>query len=371
MNEGVRKVRKMLRDKKEYKISKSIYYTTKSLMGIHWWQFAWLIGSRGRGKSFGVVDTVVSFQERYGIENVKCYYFRISDASIKMMLANGAAKAIDSQIIAKYNMDISVRGNTIYNHGKPCMTFYPLVSAAKIGKGIAEYDPDFLGNQPKGVKRFVFMIIDEFMMADGIEKKSIGSPVEQFKIYYENILRDQQRLNYPAVRIFGCANAVSECSDFLAQIAGFVPEKPGRYRLKRKHMIVDNIPNSEAYIEKRKKSYGADIMDYENDANYTNVIKRDLETLKPKSQKLNKVSAIIKFSKDPAKWYTLWDGRIIGRYNKQTSSTIIPMRRYLDSMFNEEAVKMIIERYDARSFMYTDLISQATFAAELKQIKSR
>ena len=40
------------------------------------------------------------------------------------------------------------------------------------------------------------------MMAEGVEKKSVGNPVDQFKIYIENILRDQERMEYPAVRIF-------------------------------------------------------------------------------------------------------------------------------------------------------------------------
>ena len=45
------------------------------------------------------------------------------------------------------------------------------------------------------------------------------------------------------------------------------------------------------------------------------------------------------------------------------------MKRYVDSFFDQDLSKSVIERYDARSFQYADLISQATFAAELKQIK--
>ena len=360
---------------RKYQKQKSLYYTTQSLMGIDWWTWAWICGSRGRGKSYAVLDTLLSYKKRYGYDNVKCYYFRISDLSIKKMLENKARKAIDPLLIRKYDLDITTKANTIYDHNKQLIDFYALVSAAKQGKGIAEYDPEFLNNRPidpktgKPIKRFIFIVIDEFMMAEGVEKKSVGNPVDQFKIYIENILRDQERMDYPAVRIFGCANAVSECSDFLAQLAGFIPEQPGRYKLKRKHMIVDNVPNSQAYIDKRKKSYGADIMDYEEDSNYTNIIKRDLETLIPKSQRLVKPTAIIKFNKDPKHWFTLWDGNIIRKYNKQTCNNVIAMKRYLDTMFDQDLAKSVIERYDARAFMYADLISQATFAAELKQIK--
>ena len=122
-------------------------------------------------------------------------------------------------------------------------------------------------------------------------------------------------------------------------------------------------------MDKRSRSINANIMDYENDSNYTNIIKRDIELLIPKSQRLVKPTAIIKFSKDPQHWFTLWDGNIIRKYNKQTCNNVIAMKRYLDAMFDQDLAKSVIERYDARAFMYADLISQATFAAELKQIK--
>ena len=351
-----------------------LYYTMHSLLGIHWWTWAWIIGARGRGKSYAAVDTVLDFCKKYGQENVKTYYFRISDLSIKSMLANKARKAIDAKLVRKYNLDITIKANTIYNRGKPLMDFYALVSAAKTGKGVAEYDPDFLNQYYKdGKKRFIFIIIDEFMMAEGVEKKSVGNPVDQFKIFVENILRDQEQLPYGAVKIFGCANNVSECNDFLAQLAGFIPEAPGRYKLKRKHMIVDNIPNSKAYMEKRKKSIGADIMDYDDDANYTNVVKRDLETLMPKSRQLIKVTRLIKFSKDPKDWFCLYDGRYIRRYRNETvnKALMVGMKRYLDNTFNADVVKQIFEMFDARAFLFADLISQAMFAAQLKLLKKQ
>ena len=351
-----------------------LYYTMHSLLGIHWWTWAWMIGARGRGKSYAAVDTVLDFCKKYGQENVKTYYFRISDLSIKSMLANKARKAIDAKLVRKYGLEITTKANTIYNRGKPLMDFYALVSAAKTGKGVAEYDPDFLNQYYKdGKKRFIFIIIDEFMMAEGVEKKSVGNPVDQFKIFVENILRDQEQLPYGAVKVLGCANSVSECNDFLAQLAGFIPEAPGRYKLKRKHMIVDNIPNSKAYMEKRKKSIGADIMDYDDDANYTNVVKRDLETLMPKSRQLIKVTRLIKFSKDPKDWFCLYDGRYIRRYRNETvnKALMVGMKRYLDNTFNADIVKQIFEMFDARAFLFADLISQATFAAQLKLLKKQ
>ena len=136
-------------------------------------------------------------------------------------------------------------------------------------------------------------------------------------------------------------------------------------------MVIDNIVNSKAYIEKRKKSIGADIMDYDEDSNYTNVVKRDLETLMPKGHRLRKVSALIKFSKKPIDWFCEYDGKIIRRYRNEcvARDLVRPMKRYLDENYNADYVNNIISRYDARAFMYADLISQAVFAAKLKEIK--
>ena len=379
MGKASDKVKKALKEVKEERLAKledklGLYYTMHSVLGVHWWNWLWSIGARGRGKSYAGVDTVLDFGKKYGQENVKCYYFRISDLSVKSMLANKARKAIDAKLVRKYDLDITTKATTIYNRGKPLMDFYALVSAAKTGKGVAEYDPDFLNQYYKdGKKRFIFIIIDEFMMAEGVEKKSVGNPVDQFKIFIENILRDQEQLPYRAVMIMGFANSVSECNDFLAQLAGFIPETPGRYYLKRKHMIVDNIPNSKAYLEKRKKSIGADIMDYDNDANYTNVVKRDLESLMNKGRQLIRVTTLLKFSKDPKDWFCVYDGRYIRRYRGETvnKNLIVGMKRHLDNFFDPDIVKDVFEMYDARAYIYADLISQATFAAQLKLLKKQ
>ena len=348
-----------------------LYYTTCSAFGIPWWTWYWMIGARGRGKSYAASETVLQFMRNYGQENVKCYYFRISDTSVKAMLADKGRKAVDAKLKRKYNLELEVHNYSLYNNGKPFIDFYPLVSAAKKGKGVAEYDPEFLGNQPEGVRRFIFLLIDEFMIDETQEKRTIGNPVKQFKMYFENIMRDQEQLDYRAVMVLGCANNVAECNDFLAEICGFIPSAPGRYKLKRKHMIIDMIPNSQAYIEKRKKSIGADIMGYDDDENYTNIIKRDLETLIPHGTRLRIPTRIIKFSKEKKDWFTVWDGNIIKKYTNQPfkSSMVTSMKRYLDNQFDPEKVLQVIQMQDARFFKFSDLMSQASFISNLKLIR--
>lgn len=357
-----------------------LYLTPHGIMGYHNITHFLLLGSRGRGKSVISLDAPIAAKKKYGYENVKIFYFRISDLSVKAMLANKAAKAIDPLLVHKYDLDITTKNNIVYDHGKPLIEFYPLVSAGKVGKGVSLYDADYLNKRPLGkdgkpIKRFIYIILDEFLMAEGIEKKSVGNPVEQWKIYLESILRDQERLDYDAVRIFYLANAVSECAAFMGQLFNFIPE-PGDFgfkKLTRKHALVWNVPNSQAYIEKRKKSYTSDIMDYEDDPNYTNIVKRDLETIKSKQTRLHRVTNVIMFSKNPQDWYCVYDSLYIRKYRGEAvnKNIKIAMIRHIDNFFNPDIVKDIFERYDARYYMYADIISQASFSAKMKELKAK
>lgn len=330
------------------------------------------IATRGVGKSVISVETAIQLARKYGYENVKCYYFRLTDLSIKAMLQNKAAKAIDPYLIDKYKLDISCKNNIIYDHGKPLIEFYPLVSAGSKGKGVNLYDCNYW-KAPQ--KRFIVTIWDEFLMADGVEKKSIGDPVEQYKIYREAILRDAERLPYNAVYNFLLANSVSECAAVTGALFNYIPN-PNNFKitkLTRKHTVFWNVPVTKAYIDKRKKSYNADILDYNNDINYTNFVQRDLELIKDKRTRIRKLTNVIKFSKDKRNWFTVYDGKYIRRYKNECfkKDKSIAMKRYLDDTFNLYSVKNVIERFDARSFMYCDIMSQALFTTQLKLIKQK
>lgn len=328
---------------------------------------------RGIGKSVISVETAIILKRKYGYENVKCFYFRLTDQSIKAMLANKGEKAVDPYLIEKYNLNITSKGNKIYDNGKVLIEFYPLVSAGSKGKGVNLYDCNFF-NQKK--KTFIVTIWDEFLMADGIEKKSIGSPVDQYKIYKEAILRDAEvNKEYNAVYNFLLANNVSECASVTGALYNYIPS-PNNYKrtfLTRKRAMFWNVPISEMYIEKRKNSYNANIMDYKNDPNYAEV-ERDLTLIKPKKTRLFKVSTLLKFDKfDKKKWFCVYDGKYIRQYRGEmvNKSLIVPMKRYLDELFIPEMVEVVFDRFDTRSFMFADLMSFALFQAQLKLIKAK
>lgn len=61
-------------------------------------------GARGRGKSVLALDAAIESCRKYGYENNKIYFFRLSDTSVKALLANSADKLVDPFLIDKYDM---------------------------------------------------------------------------------------------------------------------------------------------------------------------------------------------------------------------------------------------------------------------------
>lgn len=363
--------------KRREKAQLGLYLNTNHVFSFHGITDFIYTAVRGIGKSVISVETAIILKRKYGYDNVKCFYFRLTDQSIKAMLANKAEKAIDPYLVQKYNLEITAKGNKVFDHGKLLVEFYPLVSAASKGKGVNLYDCNFFNKYKEtGQKTFVVTIWDEFLMAEGVEKKSIGDPVEQYKIYKEAILRDAEVITeYNAVYNFLLANNVSECAAVTGALYNYIPNPNNfkRVKLTRKRALFWNVPITAAYMDKRKKSYNANILDYSNDVNYTN-IQRDLSLIKPKNTRLHRVTAVYKFDKfDKKKWFTLYDGRYIRQYRGETVSKdiIYPMKRYLDGVYNADIVKAVFDRFDARDLMYYDIMSMALFQAQLKLIKAK
>lgn len=332
---------------------------------------------RGIGKSVISVETAIILKRKYGYDNVKCFYFRLTDQSIKAMLANKAEKAIDPYLIDKYNLEITAKGNKVYDHGKLLIEFYPLVSAGSKGKGVNLYDCNFFSKYKKdGTKTFIVTIWDEFLMADGVEKKSVGDPVEQYKIYKEAILRDAEVIeDYDAVYNFLLANNVSECAAVTGALYNYIPNPDNHKRVKltRKRAMFWNVPITQAYLDKRKNSYNANILDYKNDVNYAN-IQRDLSLIKPKQTRIYKVTSVLKFDKfDKKKWFCIYDDKWVRQYSGETvhKDKYHSMKRYLDGVYNADIVKNIFDMYDNRYLGYTDLMSMALFQSQLKLLKAK
>lgn len=112
------------------------------------------------------------------------------------------------------------------------------------------------------------------------------------------------------LRIFLIGNTLEEASTILKAF-NFLPEDFGRFKLKRKRCIIENISPTEEYLKDRKGS-AADILGGNEMSNYTNELKKDI-SLVTKERLLN-YNTIIKFSKQPKDWFLVWNGNVITRY---------------------------------------------------------
>ena len=327
---------------------------------------------RGVGKTVIGLETAIILKRKYGYENVKCYYFRTNDNSIKALLQPD--KAVDPYLMYKYDMHVTKKGNRVYNDGKLLYEAYPLVSAASIGKGVNLYDNKWF--DPKymdGKKRFIVTIWDEFMQDEGVGKKSVGDPVKQYMIYREAIFRDAERLPYNAVYNFLLANNVSECANVTGQLFNFIPN-PNQHRvtkLTRKHAIFWNVPVTEAYKQKRSKSYNAAII-RDDDPNY-HAVERDLTMIKKKSTRVYRLTNVIKFSKHKSDWFCVYDGKYIKKYSKEKfkKGKVISMYRNQEELYDPELAKRVLDMSDYRSYMFCDIMSMAAFQAAMKTYKAR
>ena len=393
------KATKMINKLKKHKYE-SQWYNLRPILGCaNWAVYYILLGARETSKSYSVEDFFVS---QFINEGIPFYWLRLTDAQAKKLLQNNAAKLIDADIKRRYNLDLVTNGPEVYNvtkrsepdkNGKTkilekklmCHVFS--LSTSYNQKG-SLFDKDFL-NDPK--MRFN-ICLDEFERLP--EERNTFDIVSAFKTQIENIVRSEK----DRVKCFLIANKVETCGDLLTAF-NFIPEEFGMYKLvknKKKLLeclsklrkargheqeiikinkeyedvdfgqraVINYLPNSEAYTARRHGTL-ASILD-PNDSNFTNKIETDRSLLS--NDKLLKPRYVIAFTKNKDDWFTVWNNNIIAKYNKEKIQ-IIPMRRYLDQMYNEDLVNQVIVQYDTRNFLFHNLLTHKLFEKNVQTIK--
>ena len=330
------------------------FYNLRSILGNDWAFFYILIGAREAGKSYAVMDYCL---KQWVNEGTSFTWIRLTTISTQKMLANKANKFVDPDLVRKYDLDLKTKGMDVYDltrdpdMKKPMAKVLALSEMAK-EKGVALFDKDYEG--------YYNIVCDEFQREPGERK--------MFDITYnlvgtlENLVRSRKN----KIRIFMICNLLEEANDVLCAF-NFIPEEFGRYYLKKKRAVIDYIPPSTAYL-KRRQGTVADLLT-PTASNFTNTQCVD-RTLIVKNQ-LRKPDCIIKFGKDTSSWFTIWNGKIITKYNKEVGLPIIAMRPYIDEVFEAGLRDSVILRYDARCFYFRDLITQKIFQKELEMLKPR
>jgi hypothetical protein len=267
------------------------------------------------------------------------------------MLANKAQKLIDPDLVRKYKLELSTKGMEVYNHGEPYMTVVPLSAMAKL-KGVAFFDKDYAGE--------INIVLDEFQLEQG-EKRTSFDILYNFIGMIENIARTTKS----KIRIFLVGNTLEEASTILKAF-NFLPEGFGRFYLKRKRCIIDNIEPTEEYLKDRKGS-AADILGGNEMSNYTNEIRKDLSLIT--KQRLLSPQYVIKFGKTRDKCFIVWEDNVVTRYKGQQIKSVVSMKPYLEEQYNLERRNTILDIYDAKGYKFDTLITMSYFQDELQKIR--
>lgn len=269
------------------------------------------------------------------------------------MLANKCKGLVDPDLAKDYGMDLTHKSMYVYNHGREFCTVVPLSQFGKL-KGVGFYDKNFDG--------YYNIVLDEFQLEQG-EKRTSFDILYNFIGMCENTVRTTKS----KVRVFLLGNTLEEASTILKAF-NFIPEKFGRYYLKSKRCVIDNIEPTDEYLKDRKGSI-ADILGGDDMSNYTNALARDVRLIK--KGRVIKPTCIIKFGKFSKSWYTLWDGKTILRYNREKLDPLsdINMIPYLPGIYNKDRVNAIMQMYDAQALYFNNLITQKYFEDELRKLR--
>lgn len=342
--------------KKSKKRKKELYeakewYTARALLGNQWANWFVMIGARERGKTFAVQEYVLNsfFNPKSKLYHVPFYWMRLNDIAIKNMIMNNGAKMFEPLLVRKYGLEkIKVRGDSIFIGSLLLCRVYGL-SVAYNNKGSALFDA--------ATFRGVNIIVDEVALEKG--QKKTFDVVYNLKMQIENIVRSSRE----NVKIFMMLNNTEECPEILAMF-GYLPIHFGVYKLKRKHCVIDYIPNNAAYDARRKKALANEIDT--GTGNFTNKFVKDLELIY--KGRLIHPTTVVKFSKDMSDWFTIWDGNIVCPYNGEKVQSVA-MKRYINDTFIPELRDNIIEREDVRAFKYKDILAQSLWRKNMEMIK--
>lgn len=326
------------------------FYNVNSILGNDWARFFVIVGGRDTGKSYSLSE-FLCIQKKHLKDQCKNYWLRISETSTKAMLVNKASKLIDPDLQRKYDLELTTKASSVFNHGEPFMEVLPLSGFAK-SKGVAFYDKDFTG--------WYNIVLDEFQLEQG-EKRTSFDILYNFIGMLENLVRATKS----HVRVFLVGNTLEEASTILKAF-NFLPEKFGRFYLKSKSCVIDNLEPTEEYLKSIKGSL-ADILGGGDLSNYTNTLSKDNKLIS--KQRLIHLNAIIKFGKSTDTWYEMWDNGVIRRYKHGSCKYVIAMKPYLDEGFNKEKKLSIIDMYDAQALKFCSLIDKAYFEGELQKVR--
>ena len=297
------------------------------------------------GKSYAVMDY---FVYEWKTKHKPFTWLRLTEASQKKMLNNNAASFVDADIARRFDLELTVKGNQVFDHGEPMAKILAL-STFYSDKGVALFDNTYdLGYN---------ICLDE-MNREKNEKKTFDINYA-FVNQMENLVRSTKE----KMRIFLIGNTLEEASDIMCSF-DFIPEDFGRFKIRKKRAIIDYVEPSKRYLSRRKGTV-ADLL-APNESTFTNKV--NIDTTLVDKRRLIKPSYKIAFSKTES--YTVWDSKIVATSQNEKCPTI-PMYAYLDLVFSPELRDSVILTYHSRGFLFHNLITQKKFKKALELVKPK
>lgn len=325
---------------------------------VNWAKFLIISGARDYGKSFFIMDYMLQRFFKHNENNN--FWFRLTPTATEKLLKDHAKKFIDILLIQKYKLydkkdengvvtmkAVKRKGDDVFIFGKKFCTILP-VSTFYNDKGEALFDATVLSGAN--------VVFDEFQREQS--EKNTFDICYCFVNQLENVVRDNKK-----AKVWLLGNTLSEVSDILTMF-NFIPHNFGIYKIKKKKAVVFNLPNSQRYTERRKDSLAQILLP--EASTFTNQITNLVKLVSKET--LHRPNYIIAFSEHEK--YTLWNGKIIRRWNKE-KVPVIPMKPFiLDYVFVLDNANMVILRSQQRTFMFTDLITQKKFDNQIKLLKN-
>ena len=371
---NIKDCKKQLECARKEKTYKGDFYTINSLFGNDWARWFLLLGGREAGKSYAAMRWA-TINKLKRPDDFKLYWFRLTDRSAAKLLAGGGADFIDPDIQKKFDIKTMTQGNKICTYKETtrinkngreitektdikefarvmaCSTFYN-------DKGVGYFDSSYEGE---------YLVVLDEMNREGCEANRFDI-VYAFCNQLENVLRSTKN----KVRVVCIGNTLDEAGDILSAF-NFIPDTFGRYKLHKNHnhkfdAVIDYIRPNEKYLERRKDALANELAG--DSSTFTNEVEIDRSLLVNK-RKCNKPTAIIKFTKSPKSWYTVWNGNIIKQYNNENLSNVIAMSQYIDEVYNRDLMCGVIDRFDARAYLFTNIATFKRFQKSLRTMKRK
>ena len=129
------------------------YYYLRSILGNDWAIFFCLLGGREAGKSYAATSF---FVYQWKTKGRPFYWLRLTEASARKLLMNKAEKLIDPDIRRRWNIDLEVVGDAVYEvikrsknnkiQEKKLMCRVLALNTFYNDKGSGLFDKDFLND---------------------------------------------------------------------------------------------------------------------------------------------------------------------------------------------------------------------------------